>query len=591
MGSDSTNQNATAAAGVAKSTKKRIQEAVNAESSSSDSRACSKYTNEELTVQDTNTQVDEHVLEMIAEAYHKVWYQQRVSDGWSYGAKRDDIEKRNPCMVRYEQLPDSEKELLRNNAKLAYLIMKNKGYLKEDDATELFKLTWQEWRYLMASPEEAGCKFEYALHHIDSMSDKEAGNFLNGSSCMVNTLKKIGLYGPDKNLIISASTSINKSSCFGTERFEFTAIDSGTLKRYLKIWINKINLKNTVAIIDFSKITNDYLAFNIFSLLDALEYLIGQDNGEIITKIDFEEILVNSKENKRSIGMLVKLSYFSASGNDLPPRITAYNEFWPFSKNEKLERDNNRTGMREFLQRLARSGVLLVARKSDTKMRIADVSKLKNQTQIENVELPEADFYKCNDVHDNNVIFKIFIPYEQYISAFEAKDKVRVADVRKYKIKENIMKQIFKEIDLNTKNELFQGEALFDEANAINILIVDNKLKNQSNTALNHSHFDIKVKTDTPYTKDFCFDNITAIILHVSNEGAYDFYKKIPDGIKIILSSTNTLNECSTDFYSNDFPFDGTRMKLPKVGLPNWNAYVSALEENGALYKLLGIKK
>ncbi len=38
------------------------------------------------------------------------WAVQRLKDGWSYGAQRDDARKFHPCLVPYAALPESEKE-------------------------------------------------------------------------------------------------------------------------------------------------------------------------------------------------------------------------------------------------------------------------------------------------------------------------------------------------------------------------------------------------------------------------------------------------------------------------------------------------
>lgn len=48
--------------------------------------------------------------EKIAENVHDTWAQQRIKDGWRYGAHRDDSKKLSPCLVPYDKLPDSEKE-------------------------------------------------------------------------------------------------------------------------------------------------------------------------------------------------------------------------------------------------------------------------------------------------------------------------------------------------------------------------------------------------------------------------------------------------------------------------------------------------
>lgn len=41
---------------------------------------------------------------------HETWARQRIADGWSYGPQRDDEAKEHPCLVPYDELPESEKE-------------------------------------------------------------------------------------------------------------------------------------------------------------------------------------------------------------------------------------------------------------------------------------------------------------------------------------------------------------------------------------------------------------------------------------------------------------------------------------------------
>jgi hypothetical protein len=48
--------------------------------------------------------------ERLAENAHDIWARQRFADGWKYGPQRDDRLKENPCLVPYNDLPDSEKE-------------------------------------------------------------------------------------------------------------------------------------------------------------------------------------------------------------------------------------------------------------------------------------------------------------------------------------------------------------------------------------------------------------------------------------------------------------------------------------------------
>ena len=48
--------------------------------------------------------------ERIAENVHEVWAKARIDEGWTYGEKRDDIHKKHPCLVPYDELPEEEKE-------------------------------------------------------------------------------------------------------------------------------------------------------------------------------------------------------------------------------------------------------------------------------------------------------------------------------------------------------------------------------------------------------------------------------------------------------------------------------------------------
>ena len=54
--------------------------------------------------------------EIIAKNVHEVWAQSRLAEGWTYGPVRDDVKRQTPCLVRYEDLPESEKEYDRNTA-------------------------------------------------------------------------------------------------------------------------------------------------------------------------------------------------------------------------------------------------------------------------------------------------------------------------------------------------------------------------------------------------------------------------------------------------------------------------------------------
>lgn len=58
----------------------------------------------------------ENLAEQMAKNVHEVWATGRIADGWTYGEKRDDEAKTHPCLVPYEELPESEKEYDRHTA-------------------------------------------------------------------------------------------------------------------------------------------------------------------------------------------------------------------------------------------------------------------------------------------------------------------------------------------------------------------------------------------------------------------------------------------------------------------------------------------
>ena len=58
----------------------------------------------------------ETLIEKMAKNVHEVWAQTRMNQGWVYGEERNDALKHHPCLVAYEELPESEREYDRNTA-------------------------------------------------------------------------------------------------------------------------------------------------------------------------------------------------------------------------------------------------------------------------------------------------------------------------------------------------------------------------------------------------------------------------------------------------------------------------------------------
>jgi hypothetical protein len=58
----------------------------------------------------------EALKESLARNAHDVWARQRLDQGWTYGLNRNDDAKTHPCLIPYEELPESEKEYDRKTA-------------------------------------------------------------------------------------------------------------------------------------------------------------------------------------------------------------------------------------------------------------------------------------------------------------------------------------------------------------------------------------------------------------------------------------------------------------------------------------------
>ena len=68
------------------------------------------------------------LTELLAKNTHEVWAAQRISEGWKYGATRNDERKEHPCLVAYEDLPESEKEYDRRTAMETLKVIKKLGF-------------------------------------------------------------------------------------------------------------------------------------------------------------------------------------------------------------------------------------------------------------------------------------------------------------------------------------------------------------------------------------------------------------------------------------------------------------------------------
>ncbi len=67
--------------------------------------------------------------EQIAKNVHDVWAIGRIKEGWTYGLERNDVKKIHPCLVPYEELPETEKEYDRKTAQETLRLIMKLGFV------------------------------------------------------------------------------------------------------------------------------------------------------------------------------------------------------------------------------------------------------------------------------------------------------------------------------------------------------------------------------------------------------------------------------------------------------------------------------
>lgn len=68
------------------------------------------------------------LTEAIAENTHEVWSRNRMDEGWTYGAERDDVTLKHPDLLPYSDLSEGEKEYDRLTAMNAIKLIEKLGY-------------------------------------------------------------------------------------------------------------------------------------------------------------------------------------------------------------------------------------------------------------------------------------------------------------------------------------------------------------------------------------------------------------------------------------------------------------------------------
>lgn len=68
------------------------------------------------------------LTEKMARNVHELWAAGRMADGWRYGPQRDDALKLHPCLVPYDELPESERDYDRQTAVGTLRLILSLGY-------------------------------------------------------------------------------------------------------------------------------------------------------------------------------------------------------------------------------------------------------------------------------------------------------------------------------------------------------------------------------------------------------------------------------------------------------------------------------
>jgi hypothetical protein len=80
----------------------------------------------------TNISLSSDILslsEVLSKNTHEVWAAGRIAAGWTFGELRDDIKKKHPCLVPYEELSESEKDYDRATAMETLKAIISLGYV------------------------------------------------------------------------------------------------------------------------------------------------------------------------------------------------------------------------------------------------------------------------------------------------------------------------------------------------------------------------------------------------------------------------------------------------------------------------------
>lgn len=70
----------------------------------------------------------EKLTEQLARNVHEVWAAGRRAEGWTLGPERSDALRQHPCLVPYDELPESERDYDRHTAVETLKFIVAQGY-------------------------------------------------------------------------------------------------------------------------------------------------------------------------------------------------------------------------------------------------------------------------------------------------------------------------------------------------------------------------------------------------------------------------------------------------------------------------------
>lgn len=113
------------------------------------------------------------LTEKLAANVHENWSAGRIAQGWTYGPVRDDAKKETPCLVPYDQLPESEKEYDRVTALESLKTIISLGYriVKDEPDTSLVEDTEYDEFDTEKLKEELDKKFDELFGSLDDETE------------------------------------------------------------------------------------------------------------------------------------------------------------------------------------------------------------------------------------------------------------------------------------------------------------------------------------------------------------------------------------------------------------------------------------